>query len=342
MPTLFNKPIPKSECVLKTGRIQQLFGTRHYTLSQGATNGTRCVDVNCGEFSFTVVPDRCMDISRASIRGCNLVYQGPPGETSPAYYDAEGEGFMASFFGGLLTTCGLSNLSRPCEDEGERLSQHGRIHNTPADNFCDLSRWEGEDYIIELLGTMHEATLFRKKFRMTRRITAKAGENRLFITDEVENFGVAPAPLLLLYHINPGFPLLDEGAEIVHSPAEVRAGGYSKPFIDTMRQIGSLEPGYHEQNFALTMEPGKASAMLYNRNLLGGVGLYVKWDTVELPRMNIWKMLDGVDYVMALEPANVPCMPRIRAREQNLLQMLTPGETKKFTVEIGVTERADI
>ena len=341
---LFGNSYTKSDLQHKTGRIQQLFGTRHYSLSQGSANGTRCVDVHLGEFSFTVVPDRCMDISRASYRGCNLVYQSPVGEVHPAYYDSDGEGFAATFFAGLLTTCGLTNLSGGGVDpeNGEKMGVHGRIHAMPAYEFADLSRWEGEEYIVELRGSMQEAHIFRHKLRMTRTIRAVAGQNRLTITDEVENFGVAPSPLTILYHINPGFPLLDTGAKIASTQATVTGNDYSQQFIDSVYDIGALEAGYKEQNYLFVMETAEAEASISNPKLMSGIGapeakgLYVKWRTDQMPYMNLWKCLDGVDYVIGLEPCNAPCRPRTKLREQGLLPIIQPGERKEFTVEIGV------
>ncbi|MCL2165264.1 MAG: aldose 1-epimerase family protein [Oscillospiraceae bacterium] len=328
----------------KAGNIRQLFGTRHYTLSRGAAKGTRCIDVSCGEFSFTVVPDRGMDISQAALKGCNLVYQTPVGEASPAFYNSGGAEFIKTFFAGMLTTCGLANISGPCVDEGEAVGLHGRFSNTPVDNFCDLSRWEGDDYIIELTGVVQEAFLATRKLRLRRVIRTVAGERRLTISDEVENFGLTASPLVLLYHVNPGYPLLDDGAEIAVSDSVSEGyNSHSNNHIEGMLRVGPPEAGYPEQNFLHTMKSENCRAMLINRKLMGGgVALYVKWSRSELPYMSLWKNLDGTDYVVGLEPCLCPCMPRDELRRMGLVPVIEPGEIRKFRVEIGVLEGAEI
>ena len=92
-----------------TGDLSQIGGTRHYELSEGKARGVRAVDVATGMgLQFTVLPDRGMDISRCSFRGTNLVYRTATGEVHPAYYDPHGQEWLRGFFGGLLTTCGLT------------------------------------------------------------------------------------------------------------------------------------------------------------------------------------------------------------------------------------------
>ena len=57
------------------GNLLQLGGTRHYCLTDGQANGTRCIDVRTGSgFAFTVVCDRGMDISLASYKAKQLIY----------------------------------------------------------------------------------------------------------------------------------------------------------------------------------------------------------------------------------------------------------------------------
>ena len=242
---LFDISVSKEDALKKAGRLQQLFGSRRYILDEGSSKGTMCVDVNCGEFAFTIVPDRGMDISRASFRGCNLCFQSPVGEVNPAFYDAHGHGWAKSFFAGMLTTCGLDNLSGPCNDEGEELGLHGRYSNIPAVCFNNLSRWEGDQYILEFKGVVEQTFLLSYKLRLSRTIRAVAGENRLTIRDSIENYGSKPTPLVLLYHINPGYPLLDAGCELSFSPHDVKGyDDYSQERIDKRLDITDPVPGF--------------------------------------------------------------------------------------------------
>ena len=60
----------------------------------------------------------------------------------------------------------------------------------------------------------------RDDVRLPRRVWARLGESRLFIDDLVENLGHAPVPHMIAYHVNPGFPVLDEGSEFISSARE--------------------------------------------------------------------------------------------------------------------------
>ena len=92
---LLGKEYKKDEVVKKVGNIFQLGGTRHYELTEGSTRGTRVIDVVTGTgFGFSIVPDRGLDISLASYKGVNLVYQTPNGEVNPAFYQPFGHGAM--------------------------------------------------------------------------------------------------------------------------------------------------------------------------------------------------------------------------------------------------------
>ena len=57
--------------------------------------------------------------------------------------------------------------------------------------------------------------MFRPNLVLRRRIAVRFGEARVQIEDIVENEGHDPAPLMLLYHLNLGWPLLDDTARLI-------------------------------------------------------------------------------------------------------------------------------
>ena len=74
----------------RVGNISQIGGTRHYELIEGRSKGVSAIEVNTGSgFCFTVLPDRGLDISRATYKGINLVYRTPNGEVNPAFYEPQ-------------------------------------------------------------------------------------------------------------------------------------------------------------------------------------------------------------------------------------------------------------
>lgn len=66
------------------------------------------------------------------------------------------------------------------------------------------------------------------------------------------------------------------------------------------------------------------------------IGAYLKYNPIELPSFNTWKMMGEQDYVMALEPGiNIP-EGRVSARAAGRLQTLKPDEIFICSYEIGV------
>jgi hypothetical protein len=338
---LFGNNYTRAQLLERVGSINQIGGTRRYRLDDGRSAGVSAIEVDTGAgLRFCVLPDRGLDISRASFRGTNLEHSTANGEVHPAYFEAQGMQWLRTFFAGLLTTCGLTYLGNPGKDGDVDLGLHGRATTTPARQVCDRSRWDGDEYRIEISGSMEETALFGDKLRLTRTIATSLGSTSLTITDVVENFGYRPSPFTILYHINPGFPLLDADSEFFVTARECApCDDYSATRMQDLHEFTAPVHGFPEENYLHTAAAdaeGRAHAALINRTLDGGLGLYVSFDTSTLPYLNQWKSLAPGDYILGMEPCNVPCENRVVLREQGLLPMLEPGESRTMQVEIGV------
>ncbi|HEB31404.1 MAG TPA: DUF4432 family protein [Spirochaetes bacterium] len=337
------KEYSRKEIERRIGNINQLGGTLHYQFSEGRAKGVSGVEFNTGTgFSFTVIPDRGLDIAQCTYRGMNLVYHTPNGVVSPKFYEPGGFGWLRTFFAGLLATCGLTYFGPPGRDGDEDLGLHGRYSTIPADKVCDLSRWDGDDYILEITGVVEECVLFGDKLRLTRTISTGIGKKYLRIRDTVQNFGFKTSPFTILYHINAGFPLLDDGSELMLTSIEnVPYDEVSTSALEDSARFTPPIPGFGEQNYLHTMagdEKGFASAALINRNLLDGLGLYIRFHTGNLVYLSEWKMMGEGDYVLGLEPCNTKIDNRASLRKDNRLPVIEPGEIKEMEVEIGVLD----
>lgn len=319
------------------GNNYQIFGTRHYQLTNGASNGCRCIDVRTGSgFEYTVVPDRGLDISLASFKGINLSYLTENMEAHPSFYSSRGTEWLRTFSAGLLTTCGPTNVGPPCEDGGEELGQHGRWTGYSAKQVCDSSDFEKGK--IEIKGTMYESFTFGCKLKINRTITSQVGESSLTVEDTVENEGGSAVPLNLLYHINFGYPFLNEKSEIYVSSSNCDGyDDYSKEGLDEWKSFCSPDALNVEKNYLHTFDSkGEQLAVVLNKESAEGLAVYIKFNSEQLPYLTQWKLETFKDYVLALEPANVPCESRDVLREKGILPCLEPGEKANFKVEIGV------
>lgn len=301
----------------------------------------RAADINNGSgLQYTVLPDRGMDISLASYKGINLVYLTCNGETHPAYFEPEGPGWLRTFTAGFLTTCGLTYLGPPCEDNGELLGLHGRYSTIPAKQFSDLSAWDGNNYHFKLKGIIEEGFLFGNKLRMEREISSVSGQNKIHIKDLVTNFGSSPSPYTILYHMNFGYPLLTEEAELLIDPSETTPrDADAVSGIKEFRKFIKPQPAYREQVFFHTMKGNKnGEAIITLNNMKVGIGVSISFNVHQLPYVNQWKMMGSGEYVLGIEPSNVLCKSRNILREENSLPVLQPGECTTNHLEIVVNE----
>ena len=219
MPKLFGRTFTRRQLLDRVGDISQLMHARRAELTEGFARGADLIEVfNASGFNFSVLPGRALDISSAHFKGQSLCFRSGPGDVGPAFYEPEGFKWGRGWFGGLVTTCGMDFVGHPEVDpevENVEMPLHGRLSYIPAKNVGVEAGWEGEDYVLCIRGQMRQSEVFLENLEMTREIRAVLGENRLQICDRVENLAADPSPLMVVYHCNPGFPLLDQGTRLV-------------------------------------------------------------------------------------------------------------------------------
>lgn len=335
----------KNELLQYVGNLAQLGTSRHYELTDGRGRNLRGIDVNSGSgLQYTILPDRGMDISLASFKGINLVYLTCSGETHPSYFEPEKFSWLRTFTGGLVTTCGLTYLGSPVNDEGEELGLHGRYSAIPARQVADLSQWVGDNYHIKLRGIIEEASMFGNKLRLEREITTVMGKNSLHISDTITNFGFKPSPYTILYHMNIGYPLLCEDTELIIDPVRtIPRDDSAKSGMNEFRHFTKPQAGFNEQVFdheIKTDSRGKARAIVKNNKL--GIALTIQFDGNTLPYLVQWKMMGQGEYVLGLEPANIPGKNRKILREEKILPLLQPGESISNSIEVILEDISQI
>lgn len=311
------------------GHEDQLSGVEELRLVGGRGDGMRLLQVRNGlGLECTVSADRCADLPRVTFMGKNLAYFSPCGYVAPGYYDDRAEGWLKSFTAGFLTTCGLSAVGSPCVDEGETLPLHGTIGNTPAEHIW----WYREPDALIVEATIRDAVIFGKKMTMHRKLRFSTTENLLTLTDTVENHGETTQPLMILYHMNMGYPLLSENAKLTIPSAKVTArDAHAAEDLDTWHKILPPTEGFVEQCYFHEFET-EGSATLYNPD--SRVGVKITFDPRVLDSFCQWKMMGKHDYVMGLEPGNCTPDGRDVLRKQNKLHFIAPGEQVQFSFNV--------
>lgn len=336
----------------KISNPAQLGGIETSILDNGQGRGTRIAWINTGAgLRYKVIIDRSMDIADASFNQHSLSWLSHLGTSGPQPFSDRGVEWLRTFGGGLLVTCGLSHFGPPESDDTGQRGLHGRISNQPAEIISidqpDPVRGKMD---MRITGRVKESRLFGPSFELERTISGSLGEPVIRIHDEVTNVANTPSPHMLLYHCNFGWPLADEGADIVWSGSwETPAGLNEKIFREgnnfrkcppplDIHKGGGEAVAYIDPQADAT---GMCSCGLYNATL--GIAVTLRFAKAQLPRLTNWQHWGVGEYITGLEPGTNPPIGQNKAREQNELIIMEPGEKRVYDLEIAVLhEQASI
>ncbi len=339
---LYGRQWTRRELEARVGRLEQVGGLRRYTLREGPEAGVEGVRVRTGGgLAYEVLPSRGMDIALAEFAGVPLSWQAPNGEAHPGFYDAREAEWLRTAAGGLLMTCGLTQVGSPSEGEG----LHGRAHHLPARQVVAEGRWQGDEYEMRVAGVVEQTRLFGEQLRLTREIRSRLGENGLTLTDTVENWGFAETPHMLLYHFNFGFPLLSEETTI-EFPGPAPAPREADTPVEGYDRWQAPQSGYQERVYYHTPTAdaeGWAEVRLHNPRFPHADGggtrpltLRLRWKSAPLPRLVQWKMPGAGIHVLGIEPANCHVEGRAVERARGTLPTLAPGEQRTYHLAIEI------
>lgn len=341
MPQLWGREWSREELEQRVGDLSQIAGVRLVELADGKERGSRAAEVKTGSgLSFTVLIDRGLDIATAEYNGKAIAWRSMTEAAHPAFFEPEGLGWLRTFYGGLLVTCGMTYAGAPGEDQGQSYGLHGRISHTPAKNVWADAAWEGDRYRVWVRGKCQESIVFSENLLLTREISAYLGESRIFVHDIVENVGHARTEHMYLYHVNIGFPAVDDGARLLTPTrswrprdAEAEAGKEEWPRFQPPT-FGYKEKVYFHD--LATDGDGFTQTAIANPAL--GHGVYIRYPKAQMPEFIEWKMMGVRNYVVGMEPANCSVLGRAAERERGTLQFLEPGERREYRLEIGVLD----
>jgi hypothetical protein len=327
---------------------QQVASATPFMLVDGKAEGVKGIRVDTGSgLSFTVLPGRGMDIAGASYKGLSLCMITATGIVSPAYYEESGSEWLRNFFAGLLTTCGITNSGPPSIDQGRSYGQHGRVSNAGAEDVAVDQDWEGDEFVIRLKGRMREALpLIGENMTLTRRIETRLGSKAFSLRDVIENRGFEEQPLMLLYHMNFGYPLLGPNARIVAPARKV------EPRDEAARRDRGVEEalefpepiqGYQEKVFFHSLaadRKGRTFVALLNSDVGDGtpLGIVMRFSLKELPAFTEWKMPGRGFYVLGLEPGTVTPLGRAALRATGAMPQLAGQASYSLSIDLEVVD----
>ena len=142
----------------------------------------------------------------------------------------------------------------------ENLVLHRRIEADLGGTEIRLTgygeRWDSGRCVLWAEGEIRQAAIFAENLVLHRRIEADLGGTEIRLTDTVVNAGFDRTPHMFLYHVNVGWPLLDEGST------------FDAPIADTVWRSDSVaeqgvshlvfpgpQPGFAEQVYEHVLTP---------------------------------------------------------------------------------------
>ena len=340
MARIFGAAMTRDDILRRVGDISQICDARRKTYSDGRRAGVDLVDVKTGSgLAFTVLPSRGLDISAAAWGGAPFAWTSAAGEAAPSYFEPAGYGFLRGFFGGLLTTCGMTYSSHPCEDDGEELGLHGRVSNIPAEDVCVAKGWDGDEYGMTVSGRVREASVFGHNLELHRSISTALGSAKITVEDRITNLGFKESPLMMLYHVNIGWPFLSENSRLVSPTLALKpADDRSRAEIDLYDRFIAPEKGYAERVYFHDMKAdgdGKVTVAVVNE--VRERAVYLSYPKAEFPHFVQWKMMGMGEYVVGIEPGNITGH-RADMRRAGTLEFIPPGAVRRFSLEIGILD----
>ena len=332
----------------KVSNPAQLGGIETAVLDNGAGRGVRIAWINTGTgLRYKVVLDRAMDIAEAFYNQHSLAWLSHSGVTAPQPFTEPGINWLRTFGGGLLTTCGLSHVGGPEQDQYGERGLHGYISNIPAEieSIVQPDPASGQ-LAFSITGRMHETTVFGPSLVLKRTISGTLGQPVIRIHDEVTNRANTPAPHMLLYHVNFGWPLADEGAKLIwQGEWQARPGGINGDMFregnDFRTCPAPLDAHSGTGEAVAFIDPtpddaGQCSAGLYNEKL--GFAVALRFQKEQLPWLTNWQHWGRGEYVTGVEPGTHPPIGQAKAREEQSLIFLEPGERRSYDLDIDVLQ----
>jgi hypothetical protein len=330
----------------KVGNVAQVGGIETSVLDNGLGKGTRIAWVNTGGgLRYKVVIDRGLDIVEAFYGRHSLAWLSHAGVTAPRPDANRGLEWLYSVAGGLLTTCGLTHIGGPEVDEFGERGLHGRVSNLPAsiESIVQPDLRTGK-LQMSITGVIRQSRVFGPNLELRRTISSTLGEPAVRVHDVVTNVGSTPTPHMILYHCNFGWPLADEGTDIICK------GDWASRGLDMDNAVFNSKRNFKKCSMPLDSHrgggegcafinvtadrKGACTVGLHNRGL--GLALAMTYNKKQLPWLSNWQHWGPGEYVTALEPGTNPPIGQGKAREQKTLIHIAPGESRTYDLEMAV------
>lgn len=296
----------------RISNLMQLASIRRYEMTEGTERGLRVLDCDNGKLRFLLNESKALDMMQLFDRGVNVSFISKNGFTSREIP------FSKRFEGGMLYTVGLDSAGAR-----EGFPLHGTFHNIPAkviEAVCDENG-------IRIVAEIEDTELFGKHLAVRRTVESKAGSDNVTVTDVLENRGTRAEDYCLLYHVNVGYPMLDEGADLLDDAEEViPRTPWAAAYLAERIKMGAPVDNEEEMCYFLRLKTPRVTL----KNAALGKRFTLEWSQETLPNFVEWKSMASGDYALGLEPSTTELDGRFAYRS------LKRGEKRQFFLRMSI------
>lgn len=313
-------------------------------LADGPERGVRMLHFRSGGgLEWEVIVDRGFDVGRVTFRGETLSWHSATGVRAPWLMDPSGDGGQGFLRGhsGFMTTCGLDHIRQPANIAfcGQPLHPSGQIrhplHGLYSVQPARLIGYGCEEHaempLLWCEAEVRQTFVFGACLSLRRRYECLVGDHRFTVSDRVRNIGPTAIPHLMLYHINLGYPLIDDASSFVlPGSAEVWRTGAGTP-------LAPFGPPLAEQTRDLSLHrwtdlPGRPTASV---TAASGLGLDIGMDAAQLPFCQVLRLPSKGLYGLSIEPCSTAARDRADADEQGETRILEPGQEQRYDLSFS-------
>ncbi|MFB2580289.1 aldose 1-epimerase family protein [Herbiconiux sp. P15] len=356
---VFGYDLTREQLAERTGDLSAVAGIRQVVLDNGVERGVRAIDLRTAAgLELEVLVDRAFDLGSARFKGVPLGWRSGNGFRHPGLHEHNDEGGLSWLraLDGLLVSGGLDHTLFGGEVDATRYNYppkqsvshglHGRLTAIPA-RLLEAREVHGAVVdgvagtpVLRVVGEVVQATSFGEHLRLTRTIELDFDGREIRLHDVVDNLGFEPTPHMFLYHLNFGWPFVDEGTEFVAPIASrlwtsdsVAEQGFS------YRTLPAPQKGFVEQVYEHELVAGPDGD---HRVALiaadGSRGVEVSWASAGMPHFFEWQNLRSGQYAVGLEPSTHHVDGDGAARDDGSMVFLEHGESREYRTRIRVLE----
>jgi hypothetical protein len=259
-----------------------------------------------------------LDIGGCVVDGVDL----SPGRAIPD----DGDPRIDHSLEGFMFTCGPDHIRHPEPISGNPQSRKYPLHGSFSSHRAEIVFWGVQDGNARAKAQVPVRLANGGQALLEREWTIDGESGEVSLDDSVTNTGTDAFPAFLMYHMNIGARLFDDGVRLEGRMLEGGGSGW---------RFGE-EPG------GVFCVPAKVTGEEWAQLTLGPIAsigdktLTVRIRTDTLPYLQIWRNQKDPANVLGIEPVSHRWVGRAELEAAGEFNMLAPGESRRYGLRFSI------